>query len=172
MLEGIDLYGEMHRFVPIYATWRGARVTEVPVTHHPRARGRSKYGLERVLKVLLDLIVVKFLSTYIAKPIYIFGGFGMVNLALSALAVTAAVVFKLIPADNPWGPGWHKDFVETPLPLVAGGLFLLGIQMILIGLLAEVLMRTYFESQGKRPYVIRSIQGRDRQPRKPAALAG
>ncbi len=84
--------------------------------------------------------------------------FGMFNIALAALAFTAALIFKIIPIDNPWGPGWHKDFVETPLPVAAVGLFLLGIQMILIGLLAEMLMRTYYESQGKRAYVISSIR--------------
>ncbi|MHC5009073.1 MAG: glycosyltransferase, partial [Planctomycetota bacterium] len=137
---------------------------EIPVTHHPRSGGRSKYGLERVIKVLLDLIVVKFLTSYLTKPIYIFGGFGMLNIALATLAIAAAVVFKVVPQDNPWGPGWHKDFVETPLPVAAVGLLLLGIQMILIGLLAEMLMRTYYESQGKRAYVISSIRrGRGEQ---------
>ena len=154
VLEGVDLYGEMHRFVPIYATWRGARVTEIPVTHHPRTRGRSKYGLERVIKVILDLIVVKFLTSYLTKPIYVFGGFGLLNIGLSVLALAAALTFKLIPLDNPWGPTWHKDLVETPLPVVSVGLLLLGIQMVLIGLLAEMIMRTYYESQGKRAYVI------------------
>jgi glycosyltransferase involved in cell wall biosynthesis len=172
VLEGVDLYGEMHRFVPIYATWRGARVTEIPVTHHPRSRGRTKYGLERVAKVLLDLIVVKFLTSYLTKPIYVFGGFGMFNIALALAALAAAIVFKLIPQDNAWGPGWHKDFVETPLPVAAVGLLLLGIQMILIGLLAEMLMRTYYESQGKRAYVISSIRRRRRGQDLPVRRAG
>jgi glycosyltransferase involved in cell wall biosynthesis len=172
VLEGVELYGEMHRFVPIYATWRGARVTEIPVTHHPRSSGRSNYGLERVIKVLLDLIVVKFLTSYLTKPIYIFGGFGMFNIALAAVAAVAAVVFKLVPQDNPWGPGWHKDFVETPLPVAAVGLLLLGIQMILIGLLAEMLMRTYYGSQGKRAYVISSIRRRRSEHAYPARRAG
>jgi glycosyltransferase involved in cell wall biosynthesis len=172
VLEGVDLYGEMHRFVPIYATWRGARVTEIPVTHHPRAHGRTKYGLERVLKVLLDLIVVKFLTSYLTKPIYVFGGFGMFNIALALVALAAAVVFKLIPQDNSWGPGWHKDFVETPLPVAAVGLLLLGIQMILIGLLAEMLMRTYYESQGKRAYIISSIRHRRQAYGVPLRRAG
>ncbi len=171
VLQGVHLYGEMHRFVPVYAAWRGARVTEIPVTHHPRARGRSKYGLERVAKVLLDLIVVKFLCSYLNKPIYVFGGFGLFNLALGAGALVAAVVFKLIPLDNPWGPGWHKDLVETPLPIAAAGFFLLGIQMILIGLLAEMLMRTYYESQGKSPYVINSIHRRQAAARPSDAAA-
>ena len=158
VLEGVDLYGEMHRFVPIYATWRGARVTEIHVKHHRRVHGRSNYGFQRVFKVILDLIVVKFLTSYLTRPIYVFGGFGLINIGLAALAFAGAVVFKLIPADNPWGPGWHKDFVETPLPVASVGLFLLGIQMVLIGLLAEMLMRTYYESQSKRAYVIASIR--------------
>jgi glycosyltransferase involved in cell wall biosynthesis len=165
VLEGIDLYGEMHRFVPIYATWRGARVTEIPVTHHPRTRGRSNYGMERAVKVILDLIVVKFLTSYLTRPIYVFGGFGLMNIALAVCALAAAVTFKLIPHDNPWSPMWHKDLVETPLPVVSVGLFLLGIQMILIGLLAEMLMRTYYESQGKRAYVI--APPRDQSPAAP-----
>jgi glycosyltransferase involved in cell wall biosynthesis len=172
VLEGVDLYGEMHRFVPIYATWRGARVTEIPVTHYPRTQGRTKYGLERVVKVLLDLIVVKFLTSYLTKPIYVFGGFGMLNIALAFAAFAAAIVFKLVPQDNPWGAGWHKDFVETPLPIASVGLLLLGIQMILIGLLAEMLMRTYYESQGKRAYVISSIRRRPCPPVYAARRAG
>jgi len=154
VLEGIDLYGEMHRFVPIYATWRGARVTEIPVNHHPRTHGRSNYGMERAVKVVLDLIVVKFLTSYLTKPIYVFGGFGLLNIALAVVALAAALTFKIIPPDNAWGPMWHKDLVETPLPVISVGLFLLGIQMVLIGLLAEMIMRTYYESQGKRAYVI------------------
>jgi glycosyltransferase involved in cell wall biosynthesis len=164
VLEGVALYGEMHRFVPIYAEQRGARVTEIPVTHHARATGRSKYGLERVVKVLLDLIVVKFLTSYLTRPIYVFGGFGLLNIVLAAAAMVLAVVFKVIPADNPWGPAWHKDFVETPLPVASVGLLLLGIQMILIGLLAEMMMRTYYESQGKRAYVIASVRRAERPP--------
>ena len=80
------------------------------------------YGIERAVKVLLDLIVVKFLTSYLTKPIYVFGGFGLLNIGLSMLALAAAVTFKLIPPDNPWGPTWHKDLVETPLPVVSIGL--------------------------------------------------
>ena len=94
VLEDVRLYGEMHRFVPIYAVWQGARVTELPVTHHPRAAGRSHYGMERTLKVVLDLIVVKFLASYVTKPIYVFGGFGLLSLFLSALAFLLMVYFK------------------------------------------------------------------------------
>jgi glycosyltransferase involved in cell wall biosynthesis len=158
VLEGVHLYGEMHRFIPLYAAWQGARVTEIPVQHHRRVGGRSKYGFERVLKVTLDLIVIKFLTACLSKPIYVFGGFGLVSMALSAVALLAALAFKLVPPDSP--SGWHKDLVETPLPLFALGLFGLGVQMILIGLLAEMVMRTYYESQSKQAYVIRSIRSR------------
>ena len=161
-LSEVPVFNGMHRFLPTILRIQGFRITEIPVNHEPRRRGRSKYGLERAFKVLLDLIVVKFLTNYFTKPIYVFGGFGMLNICLAALAMAAAVAFKLVPPDNPWGPAWHKDFVETPLPVAAVGLLLLGIQMVLIGLLAEMIMRTYFESQGKRPYMIASIQGAGR----------
>ena len=95
ILEGVKLYGEMHRFVPIYASWNGARVTEMEVTHHPRLHGESKYGLERIIKVVLDLLVVKFLFRYSGKPIYIFGGFGFFSIFLGAITGVWALVLKL-----------------------------------------------------------------------------
>src|SRR5574337_1185020 len=95
VLDGVKLYGEMHRFVPIYAAWNGARVTEIPVQHHPRLHGESKYGLERVFKVVLDLLVVKFLFRYSSKPIYVFGGFGFLSIVLSVLAGVWAIALKL-----------------------------------------------------------------------------
>ncbi len=162
MLDEVHLYGEMHRFIPIFARWQGARVTEIPVRHRPRRQGLSHYGFERVLKVILDLIVLKFFSAYITKPIYVFGGFGMASIGLSLVSFLLSLAFKLIPLDNPWGPTWHKDFIATPLPVLSVGLFVVGLQMIFIGLLAEVLMRTYFESQNKRAYVIKSLKGRGR----------
>jgi glycosyltransferase involved in cell wall biosynthesis len=171
VLAGVDLYGEMHRFVPVYAAWRGARVAEIPVAHHPRSRGRSKYGMGRVVKVLLDLIVVKFLMSYMTRPIYVFGGFGLLSIALSGLAFAAAVLFKLVPRGDSWGPIGHKDLVETPLPVASAGLLLVGIQMVLMGLLADMIMRTYYESQGKRAYVIAAITRGAAQPF-PARLAG
>ena len=103
-LVDVQLYGEMHRFIPIFASWQGARVTEIPVRHRARRAGESHYGMERVLKVILDLIVLKFFSAYITKPIYVFGGFGIFSIVLSLLTFLLAVVFKLIPRDNPWGP--------------------------------------------------------------------
>lgn len=164
VLEGVHLYGEMHRFIPIYASWQGAKVTELPVTHHPRVHGKSNYGMERTLKVLLDLIVVKFFSSYLTKPIYVFGGFGALSILLSFLAFVAAVAFKFMPHET----GWQKDFISTPLPVLAVGMFVMGVQMVLIGLLAEMLMRTYYEAQNKPVYVIKSVI-RGRPPAGPDA---
>jgi glycosyltransferase involved in cell wall biosynthesis len=149
-LEGVKLYGEMHRFVPIYAAWNGARVTEIPVTHHARLHGESKYGLERVVKVVLDLVVVKFLSRYSGKPIYVFGGFGLLSILLGFLAGVWAIVLKLF---------WGTSFIHTPLPLLCVFLGAVGVLSILMGLLAEMLNRTYHESQAKPVYKIARVIG-------------
>jgi len=147
VLEHVRLYGEMHRFVPIYASWQGARVTELPVNHYARTRGKSNYGIERTIKVVLDLIVVKFLSSYATKPIYVFGGFGLLSLFGSFLTFALMLYYKL---------SGQKDFVQTPLPLVVVMLFLVGCLSVLLGLVAELTIRTYYESQGKRTYVLRA----------------
>ena len=145
VIKGVKLYGEMHRFIPIYAAWQGARVTEIPVTHHPRIHGKSKYGLERTFKVILDLIVVKFLAQYAQKPIYVFGTFGLFSLFVAFIAATAALYYKIFG---------EKSFIETPLPLIFVMASITGIMCILMGLLAEIIMRTYYESQGKPVYLI------------------
>jgi glycosyltransferase involved in cell wall biosynthesis len=145
VLDGVRLYGEMHRLIPVYASWMGARVTEIPVRHHPRSHGKSHYGLERVAKIILDLIVVKFLDRQFMKPIYVFGGFGMLCLAISGLAGIWALYLKFVDG---------LSLIQTPLPLLAMMTFITGFMCILMGLLSEILMRTYFESQGKRPYVV------------------
>ena len=152
VLEDVRLYGEMHRFMPIYASWQGARVTELPVSHHPRTRGKSHYGIGRSLKVVLDLIVVTFLTSYATKPIYVFGGFGLLSLAAATVVFAFMVYLKLARI---------RDFVATPLPLVVVVLGLVGCLAILLGLVAELTVRTYYESQGKRPYAIQSIEGGD-----------
>jgi glycosyltransferase involved in cell wall biosynthesis len=145
VLTGVRLYGEMHRFIPIYASWQGAKVTEQVVNHRARRAGKSKYGLGRTGKVILDLMVVKFLASFTTKPIYLFGGIGLFSLFLSFFAFFTAVVLKLLHL---------RDFVSTPLPLL-GVLFSLGgIFGVLMGLLAELVVRTYYESQDKRPFVI------------------
>ena len=155
----IRLYGEMHRFIPIYASWQGARIAEISVNHHPRTLGKSNYGLERTMKVVLDLMVVQFLSTYSTKPIYLFGGFGILSCLMSVFAGTTALVLKMLPGVTT-PTSWHKDLVSTPLPVLSVGLFVLGIQTILIGLLAEVQVRTYYESQNKSIYLVKSVRGR------------
>lgn len=164
MLEDVALYGEMHRFIPVYASFRGARVTELEVTHHPRKRGRSHYGIERTLKVLLDLLVVKFMGSYVNKPIYLFGSIGCLSLVAAAFALGASIAFKVIPQGTMWhGALIHKDFVQTPLPVVGSLFALLGVFLLLQGLMAELLMRTYYESQGKRVYLVRDV--RDSRPK-------
>jgi glycosyltransferase involved in cell wall biosynthesis len=145
VLSGVKLYGEMHRFIPIYASWQGARVTEMVVNHRPRRAGKSKYGLWRTVHVVLDLFVVKFLASYATKPIYVFGGFGMLAFLAALGAFLWAVYYKL---------SGLKDFVETPLPLVTVMFTLVGALSLLMGLLAELVIRTYYESQGKRPYLV------------------
>jgi glycosyltransferase involved in cell wall biosynthesis len=162
VLEGVRLYGEMHRFIPIYASWQGARVSELVVNHRPRRAGRSKYGLGRTLKVLLDLLVVKFLANYLTRPIYLFGGAGLAAFFGALLALGAALAFKL---------SGKKDLVSTPLPLLAVAFALAGVVCVLMGLLAELVIRTYYESQGKRPYLIAEefperpeVEGEERAP--------
>jgi len=147
VLKHVKLYGEMHRFVPIYASWEGAKVTEIPVKHYARRFGKSKYGISRTFKVILDLLTVKFLSTYFTKPIYVFGMAGFFCLAISLAAFVWMVVLKYF---------YHTTFIETPLPVLITMFFIVGIQFILMGLLAEILMRTYHEAQGKRIYKVKS----------------
>ncbi|HWA08447.1 MAG TPA: glycosyltransferase family 2 protein [Opitutaceae bacterium] len=147
ILEGIALYGEMHRFIPVYAYWNGARIAEVPVTHHPRVHGASNYGLERVVKVVLDLGVVLFLHRYAQKPIYVFGLCGLFSWAIGGLAGLAALLYKLFG---------EKSFIQTPLPLIAITMFFTGAICFLLGLLAELSIRIYHESQGKPTYVVAS----------------
>lgn len=148
VVRGIRLYGEMHRFVPIYAKWQGARVTEVPVNHHPRRHGQSKYGLERTAKVILDLMVVKFLERYQTKPIYIFGGFGLLSIAIG-LGLTALMFYLRFMHGI--------SFILTPLPLAVVMFLLVGVLSTLQGLMAELMTRTYFEAQDKPSYTIRRM---------------
>jgi glycosyltransferase involved in cell wall biosynthesis len=147
VIENVRLYGEMHRFIPAYAAWYGAKIAELPVNHRPRVAGRSKYGLSRTAKVLLDLLTLKFLSDYSTKPIYLFGGLGATCLLAGASAMLVALyqlLFESVKANR------------NPLVLL-GVLFLLsGLMLVLMGLLAELITRTYHESQHKRTYAIRT----------------
>jgi glycosyltransferase involved in cell wall biosynthesis len=146
ILKNIRLYGEMHRFIPIYAKWVGARVTEVEVHHHPRRSGFSKYGMMRMFKVVLDLMVVKFLLSYSQKPIYVFGGVGLFMILVGFFSGVYAIFLKLFRGVS---------FILTPLPLLCVLLLMLGFMSILMGFLAEILTRTYYESQRKPTYQIK-----------------
>jgi glycosyltransferase involved in cell wall biosynthesis len=155
VVKDVKLYGEMHRFIPIYASWEGGRVAEVPVTHHPRLHGQSKYGVDRVVKVVLDLIVVQFLARYANRPIYVFGGFGVVAITLAVLAGVWAVYLKYFE---------HTSFIQTPLPLLVVMLSVTGGMSVLMGLLAEIIMRIYYESQGKPVYLVKRTMNLDSDP--------
>lgn len=146
VIKDVVLYGQMHRFIPVYCSWQGGRVGEIPVRYQPRQFGKSNYGLFRTYKVLLDLLLIKFLDKHMTKPIHFFGGAGFLSFGVSFLAFALAVFFKLTG---------QKDFVQTPLPVITAMFFIIGLLMILLGVLAEMMMRTYFESQGKSTYTIR-----------------
>ncbi len=150
VIKDVHLYGEMHRFIPIYAAWAGARVTEIPVAHYPRMAGKSKYGLSRTIKVVFDLITIKFMSSYLTKPLYAFGWAGLMAFAISLVSATFAFLMKYA--------GWPQkaSFIQTPLPVLSMITFVLGIQFFLMGLIAEMLMRTYHESQGKQIYTVKT----------------
>ncbi len=148
VLTGFRLYGEMHRFIPAYAGSVGAKIIEVPVRHHPRRFGKTKYGLERTAKVILDLFTVKFLISYAHKPIYLFGGTGLGLMAASGLMLLFLLVRRL----------WLRVSVfDSPLFVVGIMLLILGFQSILMGLIAELLVRTYHESQRKPTYTVRQV---------------
>ena len=147
VVEQVRLYGEMHRFIPIYTVWQGGKIAEVPVNHRARVHGESKYGLNRIFKVLLDLFLVMFMERYMTKPIYIFGGFGFLSLALSGGCALWAIWLKIFDGTS---------FILTPLPTLVGTFFTTGVLCILMGLLAELLMRTYFEAQDKKIYQIKT----------------
>jgi glycosyltransferase involved in cell wall biosynthesis len=150
VIQDVRLYGEMHRFIPIYASWAGARVTEIPVDHHARTMGKSKYGISRTVKVVFDLMTIKFMASYQTKPIYVFGTFGMISFFLSIFAGIWAFVLKFF---------YGVSFILTPLPVIAIVLFAISMQFFLMGLLAEMLVRTYHESQDKTIYAVREKIG-------------
>ena len=148
VIKDVRLYGEMHRFIPIYASWMGARITQIPVSHHARRFGHSKYGLERIVKVMLDLMVVKFLHHHLVKPIYVFGGFAVISWIICALSLIWAIALKV---------SGEASLIQTPLPLLAVMTFLIGFISLLMGLIAEILTRTYFESQDRKTYLVREL---------------
>jgi len=149
-LSGFRLYGEMHRFIPVFAHSVGARIAELPVKHHPRVHGKTKYGLERTVKVVLDLFTVKFLLDYASKPIYLFGGTGMTLIILSFLTLLFLVVRRI---------GVGTPVLNSPFFIIGVMFAILGFQSILMGLTAEMLVRTYHESQEKPTYRVRETLG-------------
>lgn len=146
VLQHVKLYGEMHRFIPIYASWQGARITEIPVAHHPRLYGASKYGIIRTFKVLLDLITIKFLGDYATKPIYLFGGIGFLLWFLGILCEMEVAYVKYIQGGKAY---------DNPMLIIGIFFMVVGFQSILIGLLAEINIRTYHESQNRPIYWIK-----------------
>ncbi|MCU0821883.1 MAG: glycosyltransferase family 2 protein [Spirochaetes bacterium] len=148
LLRQIKLYGEMHRFIPIHASWLGAKITEIPVKHHPRQFGKSKYGVIRAFKVLLDLTTVKFMGSYSTKPIYFFGGAGIFLFIMSVCSGTIVILMKFFQ---------NLSMIRNPLLLLTVMLIILSIMFILLGILAEILIRIYHETHKQRPYTVREI---------------
>lgn len=140
VLAPVRLYGRMHRFIPIYAKWEGGRITEVPVSYQPRKYGRSNYGMMRIISVLLDLVLIVFLDRYLQRPIQFFGGIGLVSMLLGVGSFFWALYYKLTG---------QKDFVETPLPVFTALFISVGVVLLLIGIVAELLVRIYYEATGR-----------------------
>jgi glycosyltransferase involved in cell wall biosynthesis len=147
VITDVRLYGQMHRFIPVYCKWEGARVTEMVVNYQPRKYGKSNYGISRTFKVILDLVLIKFLDKYMQRPMHFFGGAGFISFLGSFATFGLAVYFKLTH---------QKDFVQTPLPTLTVMFLIIGILMVLMGVIAEILMRTYYESQNKFPFKIKN----------------
>ena len=158
VLKDVNLYGDLHRFIPALASFYGARVAEVPIRNVPRPSGASHYGLGRTFRVLFDLITVKFLLSYLTRPMHFFGKFGLLGTGLGGSILAFLAVKKLL--------GYEIVMEHGPLMVAGALLFLSGLSMFTTGLLGEVLMRTYFESQGRRIYAVREIRSH-RQPRVP-----
>src|SRR5215203_3749244 len=151
--EDLGLYGELHRFIPVLAKMQGARITQVDVKHHSRKFGRSKYGINRTFKVLSDLVLMVFFRRYIQKPMHLFGTMGFISFGIGVLINLYLLVLKIMGHDI-----WGKPI------LILGLIFLLGgIQLITIGILAEISVRTYFESQDKKTYKVRKVYQKEKQ---------
>jgi glycosyltransferase involved in cell wall biosynthesis len=146
VIQDVNLYGEMHRFIPAYAAQQGARVTEVEVTYTPRKYGQSKYGFSRTLRVFLDLLVLRFMHKYKDRPIQFFGLIGAIFSFVGVLAGVIAIALRLF---------WDLHLVQTPLPVLSALLIIVGVQFVSMGVIAEMVMRTYYETQGKKAYLIK-----------------
>lgn len=146
VLAGVPLYGEMHRFIPAYASWQGAVVSELPVSYSPRKFGKSNYGISRTIRVLLDLLLIKFLHRYMNRPIHFFGGFGFFLFFLALLSGTLALALRLF---------FGVSLILTPLPLLTALLLIMGTNLVMMGVLSEMQMRTYYEVRDRKPYRIK-----------------
>jgi glycosyltransferase involved in cell wall biosynthesis len=149
ILRKVKLYGEMHRFIPVHASWIGAKIVEVPVRHHARQFGKSKYGIIRTFKVLLDLITVKFMGSFSTKPIYLYGGLGIFCLMLSAASALATILMKIF---------LHMDITGNPFFLLFFTFFLLSAILALMGVQSEILIRVYHESTHRAPYFVKTLK--------------
>ncbi len=154
VIENIDLYGELHRFIPALASWMGISLAEVPVSHQERRFGRSKYGLSRTIKVLLDLLTVRFLLSYSTRPIHIFGSLGLLAFLAGILLGGYLIYIKF---------AYHQDIGGRPLLLLAILLMVVGIQTVTMGLLGELIVRTYHEAQDKPIYAVREVLGEPKE---------
>jgi glycosyltransferase involved in cell wall biosynthesis len=146
VIQGVNLYGEMHRFIPAYAKRMGARVTEIEVSYTPRKYGKSNYGFSRTLRVILDLLVLRFLYKYMDRPIQFFGTIGFFFMLAGSAVGLWAILLKLY---------WSVSLIQTPLPVLSALCIIVGVQLVTMGILAEMVMRTYYESQDKKAYIIK-----------------
>jgi glycosyltransferase involved in cell wall biosynthesis len=162
LAEALPLYGEMHRFIPVLCQQYGARLAQIPVNHHPRTAGQTKYGLSRTVRVVLDLITIKFLGSFLTRPMHVFGLAGLVSMALGFFSFLLTVGMK-------WFSGGKLFMTGNPFLLLSVMLELVGVQLISLGLLGELLTRTYFESQGKTPYTVRATLNLEKPTRRQAA---
>jgi glycosyltransferase involved in cell wall biosynthesis len=152
--EDLGLYGELHRFIPVLAKLQGAKITQVDVKHHPRKFGKSKYGIGRTFRVVSDLILMVFFRKYIQRPMHLFGTIGFISFVLGILINIYLLIWKLLGHDI-----WNRPLLILGLILLLG-----GIQLITIGILAEISIRTYFESQQKKTYQVRKVYQKEKSP--------
>src|SRR3989344_516451 len=148
-LQDVNLYGEMHSFLPSILYARGARVIQIPVPHYERKFGMPKYHTTKLLKSFGDLLVVKFMNDHLARPFHYFGGWGLASIIFGFVAGSSSIVLKLMQL---------KNFTQTPLPLLAVLLIVIGVILVMMGFIAEILLRIYYETRGKTPYIIKSVE--------------
>jgi glycosyltransferase involved in cell wall biosynthesis len=162
LAKALPLYGELHRFVPVLAQQYGGRLAQIDVRHHPRVAGKTKYNLSRTIRVLLDLITITFLHSYLTRPMHVLGTAGLISMALGVVSLIATIAMK-------WFGQPRVFMTGNPLLLLSVLLELVGVQLISMGLLGELQARTYFESQGKRSYTVRTTLNLDEPTTRRAA---